>query len=181
MLIAAYTKPADGDIESLSYRHQLDVWGGGPWVSVVFGFVCLVVSSVLIWDPHFLVITVVAGIITLIPRPFGRYVMIPLGSVALVFVLLRIFLPPEMFVGGGTIASFVVQNAVSVPKSIAVAGLLSIGLGVLNMMPLVPLDGGKTMVTMLGQRSEELADRFSKFSLMALLFLFVYTFLFGIN
>ena len=183
LIIAAYVKAEDGAFESMSCRQKLDVSGGGPWVNIAFCFTSLLVASVLIGDLRFLYLIIVTGVITLIPKLFGRYLMVPIGCVLMILMLVRIFLPPELAGagGGGSIWSFIAEHAVSVPTSIAVAGIISLELAALNALPLIPLDGGRSVEALIARRSPEKAERFARISFTIFLAFFFYVIVFGIN
>ena len=101
--------------------------------------------------------------------------------VLMMLVLARVLLPAELVGGGGSVWSFIAEYAVSVPTSIAVAGIISLQLGLLNALPLVPLDGGRSVEALIEKRSPEKAERFARISYAVFLTLFFYIIFFGIN
>ena len=181
LIVFAFVRAEDGAIESMSCRQKLDVSGGGPWVNIAFCFASLLVASVLIGDLRFLYLMIVTGVITFIPKVFGRYLMVPIGCVLMMLVLARVLLPAELVGGGGSVWSFIAEYAVSVPTSIAVAGIISLQLGLLNALPLVPLDGGRSVEALIEKRSPEKAERFARISYAIFLTLFFYIIIFGIS
>lgn len=181
LVLIAYVRAEVGALESLSCRQKLDVSGGGPWVNIAFCFISVFIASVFIGDLRFLHVMIGTGVITLIPKFFGRYLMVPIGCAFMMLLLARVLLPPELIGGGGgSIWSLIAEHAVSVPMCIAIAGIISLELAVLNVLPLIPLDGGRSVEALIARRSPDRAERFSRISFAVFLVLCFFIIAFGI-
>ena len=161
LLLGAYVTPAnDKDIETLPYSAKAHIFGAGSIGNFIMGFILLALSLILglifnlellIWD---LMIPLAVSVILPIlfwkgSRVFSIYVFPVLGFFLIGFL-------------AWSIMTFGVSKSVMGPVGIVHIGMkfstfpeillwganVSIGLALVNLLPLLPLDGGRTLIAL---------------------------------
>jgi membrane-associated protease RseP (regulator of RpoE activity) len=187
-LVGAYVLPAEGEserIKELPYRAQALIFGSGVLANLLFGLLILSgLSLFYAFEPLYsrqrsLTVSVVA--LTLAWGLWaGRYFvcryLVPLLGVGLLaYVVYGLFfaLGGSGAMGPVGITREVVANASSPAKALEFAALISLGIGMTNMLPLLPLDGGRIFQAGLSKVNQLAANIWGGLSLCAGLALIV--------
>ena len=189
LIIGAFVKPKDESLESQGTLNKVYIFGAGPLVNILYAAVLFSISGIRIptatlwgqeiwllgWMPAIAIVTF------LFFKPLCRFVVPMLGMVMLVSLAL-------------TLLSENIQNAVGGPLTIIkilingytkmepfgvfggafIAGIFSLLIGLTNMLPFVPMDGGRIFHAYLEKISQYAGQWFFKFSFvlfLALVFL----------
>lgn len=187
-LLGAFVKVTDAGermIKELPYKQQADIYGAGPLANLLFSGFLMILYRVLKSDVGFLqslwsykqLVTVVILVILFLGREFfSRYLMIPLGIAFSGMVAWSIFKAPmESVVGPVGIVKIIREMATNVPEAILIALVISLSIGLMNTLPLMPLDGGRTFDVLIGKylrSGTQSLYRGLTMSLLLLLFLF---------
>ncbi|MBI2047548.1 MAG: site-2 protease family protein [Parcubacteria group bacterium] len=157
LIIGAFVEPEEEGIKALSMRDRVYIFGMGPLASMLIGAILLTIAgtatksfsiagfqiNLLLWMPVAIVFMIVFA------RQCCQYIIPFLGIVLMGNLLLSLATHPETDVIGGPVT--VVNTVTELYQRLAdmgifvapfIAGLISILIGLTNMLPLVPLDGG---------------------------------------
>ncbi len=159
--LGAYVKPNEKGqktMEGLSYSDSARIMGAGILANFAFAL-CLCVYLALTHDPIFPNPVIVEPLLILgggtILLWFGRKYVVPLAGFALLVYLLFTVTShggPTGIIGGPVvIGKVVVHNVLSLRQAISMGGFLSFSIGLMNMMPILPLDGGQMIRAILGK------------------------------
>lgn len=183
VILGAYvlpTKRGQVRLASSSYRDAAYVYGMGPWASFAFGILLFFVSLVINECPFeyfvktMVLATGVLGLFWLLRRIFCL-IVIPLASVPLMMAMgyLVAQKPSESLMGPIGIGQTIAQHATSLDTAIFLAAVISISVGLMNILPLVPLDGGGIVEAWLRTHGVSMTWR-SAYMMISLLFLMVF-------
>lgn len=147
LLLAAYVNPGYRGfrkIEKLPYKYQADIYGAGIWTNLLFG---LVLCGYTRASKSLLAFTVYVGIVMLVyfsKKILCRYIFVPAGFALLGWLCYMLFTHPLMRRVGGsiTLGKEIYQDSTNFHQAIILAGLISISLAIINLLPMVPMDGG---------------------------------------
>lgn len=171
-VLGAYVEPYDeNEIGSKRLWDQLYISGGGPIANLVYALALSAVAFVLMGarDERLadgLVISAILGVVAWVVWLGRRYIALALPVLAIPILVLvgwAIFGTNPMQAveagSGGPVAVVVsLTGAQSTSHALLLAAFLSINLGLINLAPLPPLDGGRifgaTLKAYLGQRAE---------------------------
>lgn len=147
-VLGAFVRADDRDekrIDELPYRQFTWIMGSGVVINLVLGAIFLSVGALLIGNWQGALIYLAAAVLLWLTRRLVAAYLVPvLGIPALVlFVWGTVLAVMEHSQVGvmGTVRIFSVADNASL--AFILAGLLSASLGILNMVPLFPFDGGR--------------------------------------
>jgi Zn-dependent protease len=161
ILLGAYVMPDPDDAEAIAalpYRDRAWYSGAGVLVNLVIGTAALALVAAL--DGHWLssAVTAAVGVVLWVARrPFCSYGIPVLGLPVLALTawsLTSTLGQPE-----GPVGLVTGLQSNSLTTAILLAGLASIGLGLLNMLPMLPFDGGHVIEAALDSRGGSEATR----------------------
>lgn len=145
VLLGAYVKTDEQTMYGLGWREQADIYGAGPLANIVFAGACFAVVGLMrgTWPP-FVLYTLAAAVATLLfPRLVSRYV-VPVAAVAmLALTVTSLMHTPDSMMGPAGMVQ-VLNRSTSFAMAIALAGSLSLAIAFMNLLPLFPLDAGRT-------------------------------------
>jgi membrane-associated protease RseP (regulator of RpoE activity) len=163
-LLGAFVSPTKEGEElhkSLPYIHQADIYGAGPLANIIFSgilgilYVILDITDGTFESKAFWTLGIFAAftfLLCVFRKIFMRYLTVPIGLMLAVFVVWSMLGAPTESVGGPvSITQEVTKVAINIPQAIRIAMLLSLSIGLFNLLPLVPLDGGKILNTVVGK------------------------------
>ncbi len=152
-LLGAYVKPTEeGDamLEKLPYSNRAVIYGFGVLGNILYGLLLLIllrVASLGILDMKVFILLLLLFLFWWQRRVFCTHLVPIVGVLGLAgFVATFFFLPSGDVVVGpiGTI-QLAHDTAKDVAGGVLFAAVISFSLAVLNMLPVYPLDGGRTM------------------------------------
>lgn len=160
-LIGAYVLPSDRgqrQLETMSYKDRASCYAAGVIMNVAFGAVLVLVSGVVVLmspAPHdvprdlFIMGSAFAILVLVVVlRRVLSWVLPLLGTAIMVLLVISFFATPDSI--GGPIATVkVAASATSWANALLLGASLSLGLALINMVPMIPLDGGRVMSAML--------------------------------
>ncbi len=155
ILIGAYVRPTDEGVEklnSLSLKDQAVCYAAGVFVNVVFGLSLMLVGTLLSGGNLWIITgALVVSIIIVLLRQYISMVIPLVGLALLVFlVILAITTPP---VSGGVFVK--IFDDLDLARTLTISGVIMMAVGLMNMAPLVPLDGSKVVSSILEKRGLE--------------------------
>lgn len=173
LMLFAYVQPKnEQQIFSLPYKEQAIIYGSGIIGNLYFLILLIVVGvlskinniqqlSALIVIP----IAILIGLLIWILRKVICCLIVPVGGLfGLVFLVNSIFKSPTNTLGGPVgLVNVVSKISTSWLNSLAVAGAVTISLIIINMLPLEPLDGGKTINAFIKERWNEKIVKFIRY------------------
>ncbi len=158
VLLGAYVKATnEEDIEKLSYAAKSHIFGAGLNANLIMGFILLALATIwgmicnielLIWNP---VIVLVVSAVLPIGLWFGsRLLSIYLYPILgfpllgyLVWSIIKVGLAKSLM---GPVGAIDIASRISTFPGILLWGaMVSIGLAFVNLLPILPLDGGRTL------------------------------------
>jgi membrane-associated protease RseP (regulator of RpoE activity) len=155
LLLGAYVLPTpkgNATISELDYRDQAAIYGAGVVVNIWL-FIVLMSGAFLLREPdgadHLVdkyvgcaLSLTLAALIYLSRRKFA--LILPVLGVAMAGLLaVLIYLEPADSAGGVVSITRIAAGAASLEDVLTIAGAISLSLAMLNMMPILPLDGGR--------------------------------------
>lgn len=157
LLLGAYVAPypAEGKkLEKMPLSKRLDVYCAGPGSNLLFSSLLFFIYEAIVFGQTAPTAVGLVGIFTLILiwftynqylRKFLNYVVMPLIGLVLVAIIISgLFSTPTETVGGPIMmVSETKQSVTSVARAILMGALLSFSIGIFNLLPLFPLDGGR--------------------------------------
>lgn len=161
-LLGAYVKPSnEEDIEILPYSAKTDIYAAGVIANFILGFILLALS--LIWamaiglellilnQPITLAVSIILPILLWFGRRiFSRYLFPFLGFPLVGYLAWSIATHGiGQTVMGPVGAVQIALKLSNLPEILLWGGAISIGLGLVNLMPIVPLDGGRTLLALI--------------------------------
>lgn len=161
LLLGAYVKPTEEGakmLESRRYSECADIYGAGVLANLLFAYFLFLVYNILDSNAGLLpglassesIKSVLAlGLLFIFRKIFSRFLMLPLGTVIAALTIWSITQTPTQAVGGPVMLANIVGSAVDIPSTILIAGVISWAIGVFNMLPITPLDGGKIVEALL--------------------------------
>lgn len=198
LIIAAYVKPVKKEekkIKRLSYYGQASIDGAGVAANIVFSLI--LAAALAFWGtvPKFLTgrgasycyavacAFAIAAIVFWLGRNiFSVYFALPLG-VLLAYVVVAVALKygVHQAVGGPISIGYYIATISNAMDAIRVAANLSLGMGLINLLPLCPLDGGRIAAALLGKIHPDLGMAYRTLSTLAFLVLIGFVMLLGIK
>ncbi len=195
LLLAAYVKPVENEVfKSLTDEQDIIISASGPWSNyflfiILFALYAGIVyqfNDILLWPFGIAILTVIS-------KRFFSYVLFPISSVLLVIVILYLSgiailsdfgtimsgdgftetamgkpAITEVFGGPVLIYQIAKQYASSFVDVLFFGALISLSIGMMNNLPLYPLDGGRVMGVLLGKQSIKLRTVFQNSSFAVL-------------
>ncbi|MFA6131336.1 MAG: site-2 protease family protein [Patescibacteria group bacterium] len=155
LLIGAYVKPSEEGAracEELPYEAQAEIYGSGVWTNILLFLVMaaglIFFKSGLTLEDGMIRSVACIGLAVLLYRwkgLFCNYGVPAIGVWVAWSVGSLLFSPADSGVMGpvGIMKTF--AQATSVLDVLRLGASISLGVGILNMLPLMPLDGGRTM------------------------------------
>ncbi len=183
-IVGAYVEPEEDDMERLSARDALYVYGAGPLASISFLLaICAVLASLSVFHPFSLAVGTAStadldmfwAAVTFGPafvlaftwyfrKAICRYALLPTGCALAALVVYGIVIKGDFAIMGlsdliGDIHSAKPERTdepggmlVELIVAVFFGGGLSALLGLVNLLPFVPLDGGQMMRSILPKR-----------------------------
>jgi len=177
LLIGGYVMPSEQgnqQIKALDYRKQSDIYGAGVYSNVIFcllmgNLAFLIRPNVIFLGSYLMYFDFIIIPLLLFRRTFCRYFVPVVGSVLLGYILYLMFVNgPTSAVGGpATIVKMSVVEAVadwriSLSDAFSRIATISLAIGLFNMIPLIPLDGGRIVLSWINaMKKERMANAFS--------------------
>ncbi|HXV26585.1 MAG TPA: M50 family metallopeptidase [Candidatus Paceibacterota bacterium] len=179
LVIGAFVATDDKAMQKLPWREQADIYGGGPWANIVFGATCITATCLLVgsWRPLAIGTVIASAAIAILPRTFGRYLVPAAGPFLLALLLGPLFLAPdptEQVAGPVGIVQILNEHSFSLVQAFWLSGVLSVSIALMNMLPLYPLDAGRTVIALLKTRWPGAADTYAGLSTVAMFLLFLF-------
>ncbi len=173
LILGAFVRPtAKGDetMDNLSFHKYSDVLGAGVIANILYAAVLISIDSFFFGSLTLTGIFVISlmFMIGLFPR-YSCHLVVPLGIVTCMLLVKGLYdSPVETVKSGGSIVTIVQDikgHATSMHDMLKYAGILSIGLGLFNALPLFPLDGGKIAYNFIeknynGRKKEQILNVF---------------------
>lgn len=175
VVFGAFVRSSDNeggrDLEALSYKEKSYIYGAGPLANIYFALIvvwCLVaykavsVSWVMLWaivTSNFMLYIVLGYLVLLLFQKSICMVLVPLASIPFIIWLSFALVAPiesEAIVGPVGIVSLGTEMISDYTSSLYFIAMISFSLGITNLLPLYPLDGGlivKETVQRLGKRA----------------------------
>lgn len=153
LLFLAYVKPENGRtlMESLSYRDQAIISGAGVTVNFFMAVLLLMAGATLkhladrdlLWHVANSGAYLFVAFLIFVFRGWLCRLMPFLGTVFFIVLIGMIFKDPSGTVNGpvGTV-KIITDYSISLASALTLGGGISLSLGILNMLPLLPMDGG---------------------------------------
>jgi Zn-dependent protease len=153
-LIGAYVMPdpkREADIEALPYRDQAWYCGAGVVANISLGAFLWATADVLSGHWRQAIVLITIGILAwVLRRSFCAY-LIPLLSLAGLVFLGWVLLHSSPSEPQGVVGIGRLLLSSSLQESLVTAGACSLAVGVLNIVPLFPLDGGRIVGALVGR------------------------------
>ena len=168
-LIGAYVQTSEKgkeQLEELSYRDQAVCYAAGVVSNIVFGGALLcIISLAYAVSPdknqgRALVIAVISGGITAVVAVFRRAFsqMVPVFGIAGLGLLVYMLVSSTDSVGGPGAVVAAAASGKDWIEALLLGSAISVSLGYINMLPLMPLDGGQVVSAYLKSRGWNQAD-----------------------
>lgn len=162
LLLGAYVEPSYGGgnkMQNLPYLDVAFVYGAGVWVNVIFALFIFLILEVIpghAYPAHQLkiggtpfdivpfILAFIIWVLVFFPRFFCAYI-VPILGILLAYFFLKVLLADFTMAVGGPI-TIVKMTSPAMKTWLGIAGqaaLISLTIGLGNMLPLVPLDGGR--------------------------------------
>lgn len=165
LIIGAFVKPFSDEeekIDRLPYNKLAVICGAGPWINLVFGSILLMAGKIIEPDYGFkLIYFVPVAALLLSKKIFSRYFSIIIGLIAMFYlsssITDAIFGAAKMSdtVGGPVaLTRMVSQESINFVSAMVIGGFISISVGVFNLLPIGPLDGGRIMSALIRKYNE---------------------------
>lgn len=154
-LVGAYVRPTEKDWEKINKAPYHDfAWmlGVGVVLNLVAGGALLAAANVL--TGHFFrasIMAAVAGLIWVLRRQFASYAIPALAVPVMIFMVWSIIGGFGEATGPVGVAKVLLTSTPA--DALGFAGVLSIGMGLFNILPIYPLDGGRIVGRALAQFS----------------------------
>ena len=185
LIIGAFVKPKDESLESQSTLNKVYIFGAGPLVNILYTAILFSISGIRIptatlwgqeiwllgWMPAIAIVTF------LFFKPLCRFVVPILGLAMLVSLTSALLLSehPQESVAGPVTLIHILSNGYAKMEPFGIfaatfiAGIFSLLIGLSNMLPFVPMDGGRIFHTYLEKISPHAGQWFFKFSFVLFL------------
>lgn len=150
ILVVAFVNPVPEDMSKLSYRQAAWVYGSGAITHLIYGCGILALYTANLSGGWTAVRWLVIAACLLLASGLwlGRYwltgVLIPIIGLLLLIGFFYAFVK-GLGKPGGLIAAGGLMHQPSLSRALLISGLLAIALGLVNMIPLWPFDGGRIM------------------------------------
>lgn len=192
ILLGAFVEPQDGEmnrLKTMPYRVQAEIYGAGVIANIVFSMVIAVflnTLAVLRGDMSggiFLstALFVVLAAVVWFKRCFVSMYLTPvIGILFLAFLVYILFFnstPNSSEVSGPGGIVEIVGTANSFEYGMIIAMVISINIALFNMLPFLPLDGGRIYSALVRQYSNGIAMIFEGLSLASFIGLIAYIFI----
>lgn len=149
-LIAAFVRVEEEErqkMESLPYQSKAMINGAGIWINVLSFF--LILMALEIWQSEGLtrasvIWALLSFLVFMGKKIFCCYIIPALGPLVLVLMVITIVKSPQDHGSLVSMGSFIAENSTSMYKSLAVSAVMFMALAAFNLIPLTPLDGGRT-------------------------------------
>lgn len=146
-LLGAYVQPHADDkakLESLSYQDKARFYGAGCVVNLVAGGLLTAIGAAAGGSYVLAAVALSAAVVIACwPRPFVAFAAPLLGLVVLGALVYFVFLRPTALGSAGTMVNSADQFTSSSIDVTRFVGAVSLSLGIVNLAPVLPLDGGK--------------------------------------
>lgn len=171
--LGAYVRTSKKGLESmehLSYADSARITGAGIVANLWFAFFLLVLRGVIdarFFSNRFAVgLILVSGIGAIVLWFWGGYVMPPVGATLLGLIAFSIVAigPTEAVVGPVGTGKLIIQYAFGMPQALSLAAILSLSLGLTNMLPIMPLDGGQAVRILIEKKAPRLRSAYGRLS-----------------
>jgi len=147
LLIGAYAKakyPAQ-----LPYNKMADIYSAGALVNILFGGIILTFCRIIrleninmLFDSQLIVLLLIIIVLPFCNKIFSRFIALPLG-VSLFCYILWVFFQALMKPANASPETMQMLIHVSnIYDAFVISAILSIGIGLLNLLPILPMDGG---------------------------------------
>ena len=155
LLLGAYVMPENEEaIEKLPYDKQAEIFGAGIIGNIIMGLILTLPILILITIKGNINTEIIIRLIIpfiLIPlfwkfsRQISAYVFPFLGIPLIAFLVWSIFAfgADETIIGPVGIVQLGLNMSTDIFQTISLAAALSLGLAITNLLPLIPLDGGR--------------------------------------
>lgn len=180
LLVGAYVEPAEDGVEtlqSLPYKERADVSGAGPLANIMFAVLLVLVYKALLKGWDFFEPSTMIGVGVLAALYYGRkilsrYIFLPLGIVLTASLVWGVIHDPlETVAGPIGIIKMATEHSSSVAEIVIFSVLISLAIGLMNLLPFYPLDGGRIAEALLQNRSERAQNAFRLVGVVLLLLL----------
>ncbi|HSE34949.1 MAG TPA: M50 family metallopeptidase [Candidatus Paceibacterota bacterium] len=203
-LLGAFVKPyGDQGIETMgiSRRSELAIYGAGPIANIALMFLFSGVSLLLLYDPASYVQTTyffriaLEGYVWIIALGFfaaalatwwfrrwiSTYLLLPLGLAMLAFTISvfanMTFSEATQSSGGIVLISEIASESQTIAGAVRFGAIINFALGAMNLLPILPLDGGRIMsvfVRSIAPRAEVMVQKFGIIAFAALIVFCLY-------
>lgn len=188
LLIGAYVQPDEislARLKQMPYNVQAICFGAGVLVNLLFGGITLsafeFMRAINPSNDHAarslkvgLIMATLTGLIWLGRRIFCMYLIPLLGTLLAIQTVASMFSSPSAVTGPIGIARMLVSPTLA--DAVIIGAVVSIGIGMFNMFPLMPLDCGRTMDAALRKWNHKVAQTWSAISTWVFLALFSFIF-----
>jgi membrane-associated protease RseP (regulator of RpoE activity) len=141
-------------MEDMPLATRLDVYCAGPWSNIIFGIILLFTYGLITPGFRTSLFQTLLGLVLLLLiwctynrhlRKLINHIVLPsIGMALLVFVVCGLLSAPTETVGGPIMmASSTRQYVTGLSAAIFAGAFFSISIGIFNLLPLFPLDGGR--------------------------------------
>ncbi|MBT6690747.1 site-2 protease family protein [Candidatus Parcubacteria bacterium] len=181
--LGAFVEPTPEGVifmENLPYKNKADIYGAGPWANIVFAcIIWLIVATCFIGNganyPAYARIAGLCVALVLFRHFLWRYILPFAGLVWFgVLVYLVAQNPLDSVSGPIGIVTIAKKESVSLSSTALFGGYISLMIGLFNMIPIYPLDGGKIIELLFKQRKAR--DIFRRISIVTILSILVLAF-----
>lgn len=162
--VGAYVKPTEKGnqtLKELPYREQAIIFGAGPLMNFAFTGVLLIgiiLTATLAGNYHhaqgrIIILSVICGLLVGCWKRIGlvcKFVLPVLGVVQLAFVI--ILIASDLSNVSGPVGIVHASGSSSLSVAVLFGAGISLAIGLFNLSPIAPLDGGQMMAAALMQR-----------------------------
>lgn len=155
LILGAYVKTPDEEqarMETMPYKDQSYIFGAGILANLIFAGVLLMTADLfflgapfvkMLTHRHFLLVAGITFLLIVGRKFFCKYVIVVMGAAMVALVIWSVTKDPLKSLAGPVgIVRMVSHLSTSVGMAINMAAVVSFALGTCNALPLVPLDGG---------------------------------------
>ena len=182
ILLVAYVMPTEKGVEtlnSLKYRDQAIISSAGVVLNIIFGVLLALAALVPIYLAEGRDMTLpailfgIGLVVTVFYRPIS-YAM-PLIGVLVTIWLISTMIQSLDAVGGPVMMVTMMASSQTLADAVLLGAALSLGLGLFNAMPFIPLDGGRVTNSLLMKlRLEKVAKVYQPVTLAVFACFFVF-------
>lgn len=155
--LGAFVKPKEQGVkymEQLRYGDEASIYGAGIVTNLILGLVFFSLNHIFdmeMGSSEIMQIVAVDLFLALavygLRRLISLYLIVPAGLFTIAYLIIAMGNHPfgEVFGGPASIAIVAHEHSRSLSEVFSIAGLVSMSIGLVNCMPIYPLDGGRIM------------------------------------